>query len=69
MVAEETTDTSNIDIFVVCLWWVSKKFEVEEEFTGLYEVTVTGSEVIYDSVTDGFSAVESFHLKGVWPIL
>ena len=69
MVAEEITDTSNIDVVVVCLGWVSEKFEVEEEFAVLYEVTVTGSEVIYGSIIDGFNAVESFYLKGVWTML
>ena len=31
---------------------MSEKFEVEEEFVGLYEVASTGAEVIYDAITD-----------------
>ena len=33
---DETTDAANIEQGVVCFRWVSKKFEVNEEFVGLY---------------------------------
>ena len=52
VMADETTDLSNIEQAVVCLRWVSEKFEVEEEFVGLYEVESTGAEVIYGVITD-----------------
>ena len=34
--ADETTDTSNHEQVVICIRWVSKNFEVHEEFMGLY---------------------------------
>ena len=52
MMADETTEVSNIEQVVVCLRWVSEKFEVEEEFIGLYEVASTGAEVIYGAIAD-----------------
>ena len=35
---DETTDAANTEQVVVCLQWVNKKFEVNEEFVGLYQV-------------------------------
>lgn len=52
VMADETTDLSNVEQVVVCLRWVSEKFEVEEDFVGLYEVASTGAEVIYGVITD-----------------
>ena len=49
---DETTDASNVEQVVVCLRWVSKTFEVQEEFVGLYEVASTAAEVIYSTITD-----------------
>ena len=48
----ETTDVSKVEQVVVCLRWVSEQFEVQEEFIGLYEVAMTGAEVIYAAITD-----------------
>ena len=38
VMVNETTDASYVEQVVVCLRWVSEKFEVQEEFVGLYEV-------------------------------
>ena len=52
VMADETTDVSNVEQVVVCLRWVSETFEVEEEFVGLYKVASTGAEVIYGAIAD-----------------
>ena len=52
VMVDETTDASNVEQIVVCLRWVSEKFEVQEEFVGLYEVASTGAEIIYAAITD-----------------
>ena len=52
MMADETTDVSNVEQVVVCIKWLSEKFELEEEFVGLHEVASTGTEVIYGAITD-----------------
>jgi len=52
VMVDETTDASNVEQVVVCLRWVSKTFEVQEEFVGLYEVASTAAEVIYTTITD-----------------
>ena len=52
VMADETTDISNVEQVVICLRWVNEKFEVEEEFVGLYNVASTGAENIYSVITD-----------------
>ena len=52
VMADETTDASNVEQVVICLRWVSEKFEVLEEFVGLYKVASTGAEIIYAAITD-----------------
>ena len=52
VMADETTDAANVEQVVICLRWVSEKFEVLEEFVGLYKVASTGAEIIYAAITD-----------------
>ena len=53
VMVDETTDVSNVEQVVICIRWVSEKFEVQEEFVGLYKVPSTGAEIIYAAITDG----------------
>ena len=52
VMVDETTDVSNVEQVVICIRWVSEKFEVQEEFVGLYKVPSTGAEIIYAAITD-----------------
>ena len=52
IMVDETTDVSNVEQVVICLRWVSEKFEVLEDFIGLYEVASTAAENIYATITD-----------------
>lgn len=54
VMVNETTDVSNLEQGVLVLRWMSEKFEVFEEFVGLYEVASTGAEIIYGVITDVF---------------
>ena len=38
IMVDETTDVSNREQVVLCIRWVSKDFEVHEDFIGLYKV-------------------------------
>ena len=49
---DETTDVANVEQVVVCLRWVSERFEVYEDFVGLYQVESTQSEKIYGVIAD-----------------
>jgi hypothetical protein len=49
---DETTDVANVEQVVVCLRWVSEKFEIFEDFVGLYQVESTGAEKIFGVITD-----------------
>ena len=51
---DETTDFSNVEQVVILIRWVSEKFEVFEEFVGLYEVASTGADIIYGVISDVF---------------
>ena len=37
IMADEATDASNKEQFVICLRWVDDEFELHKEFIGLYE--------------------------------
>ena len=52
VMVDETTDVSNVEQVVICIRWVSEKFEVQEEFVGFYKVSSTGAEIIYAAITD-----------------
>ena len=51
---DETTDVANLEQVVVCLSWVSERFEVHvyEEFVGLYQVESTEAAKIYGVISD-----------------
>ena len=38
IMADEVTDSSNREQFVLCLRWVNESFEVSEDLIGLYSV-------------------------------
>ena len=38
IMVDETTDVSNREQVVICIRWVSKNFDVHEDFIGLYKV-------------------------------
>ncbi len=52
VMVDETTDVSNVEQVEICVRWVNEKFEVQEEFVGLYEVASTGADIIYTAITD-----------------
>ena len=49
---DKTTDVANVEQVVVCLRWVSERFEVYEDFVALYQVESTQSEKIYGVIAD-----------------
>ena len=54
IMVDETTDVSNVEQVVICLRWVSEKFEVHEDFVGLYEVESTKAARLHQVVIDVF---------------
>ena len=46
IMADETTDCSNKEQFVVCFCWVDSDFEVYEDFVGLQDVKCIGAETL-----------------------
>ena len=49
---DETADVANIEQVVVCLRWVSERFEAHEEFIGLYQVESIEAERLYRVISD-----------------
>ena len=49
---DETTDVSNIEQVVICLRWVSERFEAREDFIGLYQVESIEAEKLYRVITN-----------------
>ena len=52
VMVDETADVGNVEQVVVCLRWVSEKFEVHEEFLGLYQVESIEAEKLYSAISD-----------------
>ena len=52
VMVDETTDVANIEQVVVGLRWVNERFEVCEDFVGLYEVDSTEAERIFAAIKD-----------------
>lgn len=53
LMADEVTDSSNREQFVVCLRWVNKEtFEVNEDLIGMYQVDNIASMTLYSSLKD-----------------
>ena len=54
IMVDETTDVSNVEQVVICLRWVSEKFEVHEDFVCLYEVESTEAARLHQVIIDVF---------------
>ena len=52
IMADETTDCSNKEQFVVCFRWVDSGFEVYEDFVGLRDVKSTDAETLTAELKD-----------------
>ena len=52
IMADETTDISNCEQMVIVIHWITKKFIVQEEFIGLYEMSLTDSATIAKTILD-----------------
>ncbi len=52
LMADETRDISNREQLVICLRWVSEKYEVFEDMVGLIQLENTTAECIYMSLKD-----------------
>ena len=52
IMADETTDVSNWEQFVICLRWVDNDFQVHEDFVGLYEVSSANADTIQSVIMD-----------------
>ena len=50
--ADEVTDSSNREQVVICLRWVDKILEPQEDFIGLYKVESTAANVIVKVLND-----------------
>ena len=49
---DETTDSSNKEQAVICIRWVNKDFEANEEFLGLHEVESTNATSLMAMIRD-----------------
>ena len=49
---DETTDVANVEQVVICLRWVSERFEICEDFVGLHQVDSTEGEKLYGVIAD-----------------
>lgn len=52
IMVDETTEMSNREQVVLCLRWVSEKFEVHEEFIGLYMVESIDANTLVSVIKD-----------------
>lgn len=52
IMADETTDTANVEQVVVCLHWVDSKFEVHEELVGLHSDGSTDANTLVKVIKD-----------------
>ena len=50
LMVNETTDISNKEQLVVCIWWVDKSLQPHEEFIGLYHVESTQSSTLVSTI-------------------
>ena len=50
--ADETTDMSNREQVVLCICWVTKNFEVREDFIGLYVVQAIDAKTLFLAIKD-----------------
>ena len=52
IMCDETTDVSNIEQAVICIRSVNEKFEIHEDFIGMYRLESTKSDVIFKMLND-----------------
>ncbi|CAC5373377.1 unnamed protein product [Mytilus coruscus] len=52
LMADETTDVSNMEQLVVCIRWIDEQLEVHEDFIVLYQIDDTCAKTISDSIQD-----------------
>ena len=52
IMADETTDSSNKEQFVVCFRWVDDELEVHEDFIGLHMVESIDAATLYAVLKD-----------------
>ena len=52
IMADEVTDASNCEQFVLCLRWVDKSFDVSEDLIGLYRVDNICSSTLTSAIKD-----------------
>ena len=52
IMADESTDASNIEQLVICICWMDKKMTVRVEYIGLMPVTQTNADIIVVSIKD-----------------
>ena len=50
--ADESTDVSNIEQLLICIFWVDKKMTVCEEYIGLMPVAQTNADTIAFCIKD-----------------
>ena len=52
IIADEVTDASNHEQFVICLRWLDQFLEVHEDFTGLYKVENIKADTLRTAIKD-----------------
>ena len=50
--ADEVTDCSNKEQFVICFRWVDKGFDTHEDFTGIYNVDKIKADTLVTAIKD-----------------
>lgn len=52
IMADETTDATNVEQLVICFRWVDQSLEAHEDFIGMYAIESTEASVILRSIRD-----------------
>ena len=52
IMVDETTDASNREQVVICIWWVGEDFKVHEDFIGLFMVDAIDADTIFAVIMD-----------------
>lgn len=52
IMADETTDVTNVEQLVICFCWVDQSLEAHEDFIGMYAIESTEASVILRSIRD-----------------
>ena len=66
LMMDETTDASNSEQVVICLWWVNGNLDAHEEFIGIYKVACTEASTLFMVVRDVLARLNTSlsHLRG-----